>query len=193
MDAKTKEVIDNYFAKHEGNAVCIDMFRNIDYGDRAKQAYWTEHIEDISHTMKLEQNYEDGTLPKTITFTNFGLNEDDVTEEDINAVDEVCNAVLPYVDWDEHDFDGEVNQYWYGFVIVTNDYRVLEVTSTGEHDVLYRKTLGDLTKFGSANEEIEKQALKNIKSAVADIKATIKDVKSNDGKAALRKLLAKLQ
>ena len=39
MDAKLKKMIDDFFKKHEGNAICLEMFGNIDYGDRARECY----------------------------------------------------------------------------------------------------------------------------------------------------------
>ena len=191
MDAKLKKMIDDFFKKHEGNAICLEMFGNIDYGDRARECYWEEHVEEFCHEMKIEDHYGECKTDKMV-FANLGLSDDDVSSEMIGEVGNIAGYIFNILPWETSDFDGEVNQYWYGLVVVTNDYKVLRVTSTGEYDVLYRSTIGDLTKFGSADEEIEKRAIKSIKSSIGNIKAKFKEIKTEEGRAKVLELLDKL-
>ena len=192
MDAKLKKMIDDFFKKHEGNVICLEMFGNIDYGDRARECYWEEYIEDFSHEMPLEQTYGEKGLPKKIGFANLGVDNEDITSENVSEVGDIASAIYNILPWDVHDFDGEVNQYWYGLVIVTNDYKVLRVTTTGENDVLYRSTIGDLTKFGSVDEELEKRNIKSIKSSIGNIKSKFKELTTDEGKAKVKELIKKL-
>jgi len=191
MDAKLKKMIDDFFKKHEGNAICLEMFRNIDYGDRARECYWEERIEEFSHEMKVEDHYGECKMDKMV-FANLGLSNDDVPSEEVSEVVDIAEAVFNILPWDVHDFDGEVNQYWYGMVVVTNDYKVLRVTTTGEHDVLYRSTIGDLTKFGSVDEELEKRNIKSIKSSIGNIKSKFKELTTDEGKTKVKELIKKL-
>lgn len=190
MDLKLKKMIDDFFKKHEGNAICLEMYGNIDYGDRARQCYWEEHIEEFSHEMVFKDHYGENKMEQ-IVFANLGLSNDDVPEEEVSEVGDIASAVFNILPWETSDFDGEVNQYWYGLVVVTNDYKVLRVTTTGEYDVLYRSTIGDLTKFGSADEELEKRAIKSIKSSIGNIKAKLKEIKTEEGRAKAVELLKK--
>lgn len=191
MDAKLKKMIDDFFKKHEGNAICLEMYGNIDYGDRARECYWEEHIEEFSHEMTFKDNYGEVKMDK-IVFANLGLSDDDVSDEEVYEVGDIAKAVFNILPWETSDFDGEVNQYWYGLVIVTNDYKVMRVTSTGEYDVLYRSTIGDLTKFGSEDEELEKRAIKSIKSSIGNIKAKFKEIQTEEGRAKAIELIKKL-
>jgi hypothetical protein len=191
MDAKLKKMIDDFFKKHEGNAICLEMYGNIDYGDRARQCYWEEHIEEFSHEMTFKDNYGEYKMDK-IVFANLGLSDEDIPSSEVAEVGDIAGAVFNILPWETSDFDGEVNQYWYGLVVVTNDYKVLRVTSTGEYDVLYRSTIGDLTKFGSEDEELEKRAIKSIKSSIGNIKAKFKEIQTEEGKVKALQLLDKL-
>lgn len=191
MDAKLKKMIDDFFKKHDGNAICLEMFGNIDYGDRARECYWEEHIEDFSHEMKVEDHYGECKIDK-IVFANLGLSNDDIPEEEVYEVGDIASAVSNILPWETSDFDGEVNQYWYGLIVVTNDYKVMRVTSTGDYDVLYRSTIGDLTKFGSEDEELEKRAIKSIKSSIGNIKSKLKEIKTEEGRAKAIELIKKL-
>lgn len=188
MDAKLKKMIDDFFKKHEGNAICLEMFGNSDYGNRARQCYWEEHIEEFSHEMTFKDNYGEYKMDK-ISVANLGISDDDIPSDEVFEVDIIAKAVFNILPWETSDFDGEVNQYWYGLVVVTNDYKVMRVTSTGEYDVLYRSAIGDLTKFGSADEEIEKLAFKSIKSSIGNIKAKFKEIKTEEGRAKALELL----
>lgn len=78
-------------------------------------------------------------------------------------------------------------------MVVTNDYKVLRITSTGHCDALYRTTIGDLTKMGDQNEEAEKLALDDIKESVKEIKKKLKDVKSDKGKETVKKLIESIK
>ena len=192
MDVQLKKMIDDFFKKHEGNAICLEMYGNIDYGDRARECYWEEHIEEFWHELKLNQTYGNKELPEKLIFANLGLSNDDIPSSEVYEVGDIAASVANICDWETSDFDGEVNQYWYGLVVVTNDYKVLRVTSTGEHDALYRSTIGDLTKFGSIDEEVEKKALNSIKSAISTIKSKLKDIKTDANKAKAQELINKL-
>lgn len=192
MDAKLKKMIDDFFKKHEGNAICLEMFGNIDYGDRARECYWEERIEEFSHVMSLEQTYGEKGLPKKLIFANLGVDDEDITSENVSEVGDIAGAVYNILPWNVHDFDGEVNQYWYGLVIVTNDYKVLRVTSTGDCDALYRSTIGDLTKFGSEEQELEKRNIKSIQSSIGNIKSKFKELTTDEGKAKVKELIKKL-
>ena len=191
MDANLKKMIDDFFKKHEGNAICLEMYGNIDYGDRARECYWEEHIEEFCHEMKVEDHYGECKMDKMV-FANLGLSNDDVPSEEVSEVGDIAGAVFNILPWETSDFDGEVNQYWYGLVVVTNDYKVLRVTSTGDCDVLYRSTIGDLTKFGSEDEELEKRAIKSIKSSIGNIKAKFKEIQTEEGRAKAIELIKKL-
>jgi hypothetical protein len=191
MDAKLKKMIDDFFKKHEGNAICLEMFGNIDYGDRARECYWEERIEEFSHAMSLEQTYGEKELPKKLIFANLGVDDEDITSENVSEVGDIAGAVFNILPWDVHDFDGDVNQYWYGLVIVTSDYKVLRVTSAGD-DCIYRSTIGDLTKFGSEEQELEKRNIKSIKSSIGNIKSKFKELTSDEGKAKVKELIKKL-
>ena len=191
MDAKLKKMIDDFFKKHDGNAICLEMFGNIDYGDRARECYWEEHIEEFCHEMKVEDHYGECKMDKMI-FANLGLSNDDIPEEEVYEVGDIASAVSNILPWETSDFDGEVNQYWYGLVVVTNDYKVMRVTTTGDNDVLYRSTIGDLTKFGSEDEELEKRAIKSIKSSIGNIKSKLKEIKTEEGRAKAIELIKKL-
>lgn len=193
MDNKLKEKIDSIFKKHPGNAICLEMFQNIDYGDRARDAYWSEWIEEISNELELNNTYNIKGLPETISFANLGVSYDDLPNEDIEEIDQLAVDIGSIVNWDVHDFDGEVNQYWSGFVIVTNDYKVLRITSTGSGDALYRSTIADLSKLGSQEDEMEKNALAEIKESIKEIKENLKVVKSEKGKETVKKLIEKLK
>jgi hypothetical protein len=191
MDAKLKKMIDDFFKKNDGNAICLEMFGNIDYGDRARECYWEEHIEEFCHEMKVEDHYGECKMDKMV-FANLGLSNDDVPSEEVSEVGDIAGAVFNILPWETSDFDGEVNQYWYGLVVVTNDYKVMRVTSTGDCDVLYRSTIGDLTKFGSEDEELEKRAIKSIKSSIGNIKAKFKEIQTEEGRAKAIELIKKL-
>lgn len=191
MDAKLKKMIDDFFKKHEGNAICLEMFGNIDYGDRARECYWEERIEEFSHEMDLNQTYGDKGLPKKLIFANLGVDDEDITSENVYEVGDIAGAVANILPWDVHDFDGEVNQYWYGLVVVTNDYKVLRVTSAGD-DCIYRSTIGDLTKFGSEEQELEKRNIKSIQSSIGNIKSKFKELTTDEGKAKVKELIKKL-
>lgn len=192
MDAKLKKMIDDFFKKHEGNAICLEMYGNIDYGDRARECYWEEHIEEFSHSLKLEQTYGEKGLPEKLIFANLGVDNDDIPDEEVYEVGDIAAAVANILSWDVHDFDGEVNQFWYGLVVVTNDYKVLRVTSTGDCDVLYRSTIGDLTKFGDADAELENRNIKSIKSSIGNIKTKFNELTTDEGKAKVKELIKKL-
>ena len=191
MDAKLKKMIDDFFKKHEGNAICLEMYGNIDYGDRARECYWEEHIEEFCHEMKVEDHYGECKMDKMV-FANLGLSNEDIPSEEVSEVGDIAGAVFNILPWKTSDFDGEVNQYWYGLVVVTDDYKVLRVTSTGEYDVLYRSTIGDLTKFGSEDEELEKRAIKSIKSSIGNIKAKFKEIQTEEGRAKAIELIKNL-
>lgn len=190
MDSKLKKMIDDFFKKHEGNTICLVMYGNIDYGDRARKCYWEEHIEDFSHEMKIQDNYGECNLDKII-FANLGLSDDDIPSEEVYEVGKITEAVRKILPWETSDFDGEVNQYWYGLVVVTNDYKVMRITSAGS-DVIYRSTIGDLTKFGSEDEELEKRAITSIKSSIGNIKAKFKEIKTEEGRTKVLELIEKL-
>ena len=192
MDAKLKKMIDTFFKKHEGNAICLEMYGNIDYGDRARRCYWEEHIEEFCHELKLERTYTENGLPKTLIFANLGLSDDDIPSSEVREVRDIAESIADILSWETRDFDGEVNQFWYGLVVVTNDYKVLRVTSTGDNNVLYHSMIGDLTKFGSADEEVEKHALNSIKSAISTIKSKLKDIKTDANKEKAQELINKL-
>ena len=68
----------------------------------------------------------------------------------------------------------------------------MRVTTTGDNDVLYRSTIGDLTKFGSEDEELEKRAIKSIKSSIGNIKSKLKEIKTEEGRAKAIELIKKL-
>ena len=191
MDAKLKKMIDTFFKKHEGNAICLEMYGNIDYGDRARRCYWEEHIEEFCHELKFERTYGEKGLPKKLIFANLGVDDEDITSENVSEVGDIADAVADILPWDVHDFDGDVNQYWFGLVIVTSDYKVLRVTSAGD-DCIYRSTIGDLTKFGSADEELEKRNIKSIQSSIGNIKSKFKELTSDEGKAKVKELIQKL-
>jgi len=192
MDAKLKKMIDTFFKKHEGNAICLEMYGNIDYGDRARECDWEEHIEEFCHELKFERTHGEKGLPQKLIFANLGVDDDDITSENVSEVGDITASIANILDWETSDFDGEVNQFWYGLVIVTNDYKVLRVTSTGDNNVLYHSMIGDLTKFGSADEEVEKHALNSIKSAISTIKSKLKDIKTDANKAKAQELINKL-
>lgn len=187
MDSKLKNQIDNIFKKHPGNTICLELYGNIDYGDRAREEYWPEQIEEFSHELKLEQTYGEVQMNKII-FANLGVKDSDITDEDIEEIGNLCSDISKVLKWDTHDFDGEVNQYWSGLVVVTNDYKVLRITSTGHCDAIYRTTIGDLTKMGDQVEEAEKIALAEIKESIKGIKEKLKDVKTDKGKETIKKL-----
>lgn len=191
MDAKLKKMIDDFFKKHEGNAICLEMFGNIDYGDRARECYWEERIEEFSHVMSLNQTYGEKGLPQKLTFANLGVDDEDITSENVSEVGDIAGAVYNILPWDVHDFDGDVNQYWYGLVIVTSDYKVLRVTSAGD-DCIYRSTIGDLTEFGSEEQELEKRNIKSIQSSIGNIKSKFKELTTDAGKAKVKELIKKL-
>lgn len=191
MDVKLKKMIDDFFKKHEGNAICLEMFGNIDYGDRARECYWEERIEKFSHVMSLNQPYGEKGLPQKLTFANLGVDDEDITSENVSEVGDIAGAVYNILPWDVHDFDGDVNQYWYGLVIVTSDYKVLRVTSAGD-DCIYRSTIGDLTKFGSEEQELEKRNIKSIQSSIGNIKSKFKELTTDEGKAKVKELIKKL-
>lgn len=188
MDSKIKEQIDNIFKKHSGNTICLTLYGNIDYGDRAREEWWPERIEDFSNELKLEQTCGEVQMNK-IKFANLGVADSDITDEDIQEIGKLCMDISKIIEWDTHDFDGEVNQYWSGLVVVTNDYKVLRITTTGSCDALYRGTIGDLTKMGDQDEESEKIALTEIEESIKEIKVKLKDVKSDKGKATVKKLI----
>ena len=188
MDSKLKKQIDNIFKKHPGNTICLELYGNIDYGDRAREEYWPEQIEEFAHELKLEQTYGEVQMNKII-FANLGVADSDITDEDVQEIGNLCSDIAKVLKWDTHDFDGEVNQYWSGLVVVTNDYKVLRITSTGHCDALYRTTIGDLTKMGDQAEEAEKIALAEIKETVKEIKEKLKDVKTDKGKETAKKLI----
>lgn len=192
MDAKLKKLIDEYFVDHPGNTICLDMYGNIDYGDRARECYWEEYIEEFSHEMKLEQTYGEKGLPDKLIFANLGVNNEDISEEEVYRTGDIAAAISNILSWKTSDFDGEVNQYWYGLVVVTNNYKVLRITSTGDCDALYRSTIGDLTKFGSQEEEHEKNVIKSISSSISNIKSKLKELKTDEGKAKVQAMLDKL-
>lgn len=191
MDAKLKKMIDDFFKKHEGNAICLEMFGNIDYGDRARECYWEERIEEFSHVMSLQQTYGDKGLPKKLIFANLGVDDEDITSENVSEVGDIAGAVYNILPWDVHDFDGDVNQFWFGLVIVTSDYKVLRVTSAGD-DCIYRSTIGDLTEFGSEEQELEKRNIKSIQSSIGNIKSKFKELTTDEGKAKVKELIKKL-
>ena len=191
MDAKLKKMIDDFFKKHEGNAICLEMFGNIDYGDRARECYWEERIEEFSHVMSLNQTYGEKGLPQKLTFANLGVDDEDITSENVSEVGDIAGAVYNILPWDVHDFDGDVNQYWYGLVIVTSDYKVLRVTSAGD-DCIYRSTIGDLTEFGSEEQELEKRNIKSIQSSIGNIKSKFTELTTDAGKAKVKELIKKL-
>lgn len=192
MDSKIKKQIDNIFKKHPGNTICLDLYGNIDYGDRARVEWWPERIEEFSHELKLEQTYGEVQMDKLI-FANLGVDDSDITDEDIKEIGNLCSNIAKILKWDTHDFDGEVNQYWSGLVVVTNDYKVLRITTTGSCDALYRDTIGDLTKMGDQDEESEKIALAEITETVKEIKIKLKNVKSDKGKETLKNLIASIK
>ena len=192
MDSKIKNQIDNIFKKHPGNTICLELYGNIDYGDRAREEYWPEQIEEFSHELKLEQTYGEIKMNKII-LANLGVADSDITDEDIEEIGKLCGDIAKVLKWDTHDFDGEVNQYWYGLVVVTNDYKVLRITSTGHCDAIYRETIGDLTKMGDQAEEAEKIALTEIKETVKEIKVKLKDVKTDKGKETIKKLFESIK
>lgn len=187
MDSKLKNQIDNIFKKHPGNTICLTLYGNIDYGDRAREEWWPEQIEEFSHELKLEQTYGEITMNKII-FANLGVADSDITDDDIQEISKLCMNIAKIIKWNTHDFDGEVNQYWSGLVVVTNDYKVLRITSTGHCDAIYRETIGDLTKMGDQDEESEKIALAEIKESVSEIKVKLKNIKSDNGKETIKKL-----
>lgn len=188
MDSKIKEKIDNIFKKHPGNTICLDLYGNIDYGDRAQEEWWPERIEDFSNELKLEQTYGEIKMDKII-FANLGVEDLAITDEDIDEIGKLCWDISKVLKWETRDFDGEVNEYWYGLVVVTKDYKVLRITSTGHCDAIYRTIIGDLTKMGDQNEESEKIALADIKESVKEIKKMLKDVKSDKGKETVKKII----
>lgn len=188
MDSKIKEQIDNIFKKHPGNTICLKMYCNVDYGDRAQEEWWPEYIEEFSNELKLEQTYGEIKMKKII-FANLGVEDSDITKKDVKEIGNLCDDIAKVLKWETSDFDGEVNQYWYGLVVVTNDYKVLRITSTGDDDALYRSTIGDLSKMGDQDEELEKLALDDIKESVKEIKEKLKDVKSDKGKETVKKLI----
>ena len=192
MDSKLKNQIDNLFKKHPGNTICLTLYGNIDYGDRAREEYWPEQIEEFSHELKLEQTYGEIKMDK-IKFANLGVADADITDEDIEEIGNLCKDIAKVIKWDTHDFDGEVNEYWYGLVVVTNDYKVLRITSTGHCDAIYRTIIGDLTKMGDQVEEEEKIALAEINESIKEIKKKLKDVKSDKGKESVKKLIASIK
>ena len=192
MDSKIKEQIDNIFKKHPGNTICLMLYGNIDYGDRAQEEWWPERIEEFSNELTLEQTYGEIKMDKII-FANLGVEDSDITDEDISEIGNLCGDIAKVLKWETHDFDGEVNEYWYGLVVVTNDYKVLRLTSTGSCDALYRTTIGDLTKMGDQDEESEKIALADIKESVKEIKEKLKDVKSDKGKETVKKLIKSIK
>lgn len=192
MDSKIKNQIDNIFKKHPGNTICLTLYGNIDYGDRAREEWWPERIEDFSNELKLEQTYGEVQMNK-IKFANLGVADSDITDEDIQEIGKLCMDISKIIKWDTHDFDGEVNQYWSGLVVVTNDYKVLRITSTGHCDALYRGNIGDLTKMGDQDEESEKIALAEIEESIEGIKEKLKDVKSDKGKATVKKLIESIK
>lgn len=192
MDSKIKNQIDNIFKKHPGNTICLELYGNIDYGDRAREEYWPERIEEFSNELKFEQTYGEVQMDKLI-FANLGVKDSDITDEDIKEIGNLCSDIAKILKWDTHDFDGEVNQYWSGLVVVTNDYKVLRITSTGHCDAIYRTTIGDLTKMGDQDEESEKIALAEINETVKGIKKKLKDVKTDKGKETVKKLIASIK
>ena len=192
MDSKLKKQIDNIFKKHPGNTICLELYGNIDYGDRAREEYWPEQLEDFSHELKFEQTYGEVKMNKII-FANLGVKDSDITDEDIEEIGNLCSDIAKVLKWDTHDFDGEVNQYWSGLVVVTNDYKVLRISTTGHCDALYRTTIGDLSKMGDQGEEAEKIALAEIKESIKGIKEKLKDVKSDKGKESVKKLIASIK
>ena len=140
--------------------------------------------------MKIQDKYGECNLDKII-FANLGLSDDDITSEEVYEVGKITEAVHKILPWKTSDFDGEVNQYWYGLVVVTNDYKVMRITSAGS-DVIYRSTIGDLTKFGSEDEELEKQAITSIKSSIGNIKAKFKEIQTEEGRTKVLELIEKL-
>jgi len=191
MDARLKKQIDEIFEKLPGNMICLALYGNIDYGDRAREEYWIEHIDSISHELSLNLQYIDIKLDNTAIFANLGL--EDIADEDINKISKLANKIRSILPWDVHDFDGEVNEYWYGLVVVTKDYKVLRVNTTGSHNVLYRDMIGDLAKMDSEAKEKEKLAINFIENAANDIKSKFKDVKTAEGRTKVQNILAKLE
>ena len=192
MDSKLKNQIDNIFKKHPGNTICLTLYGNIDYGDRAREEWWPEQIEEFSHELKLEQTYGEIMMNKII-FANLGVKDSDITDDDIQEISKLCMDIAKIIKWNTHDFDGEVNQYWSGLVVVTNDYKVLRITSTGHCDAIYRTTIGDLTKMGDQDEESEKNALAEIKESISEIKVKLKNIKSDKGKETIKKLFENIK
>lgn len=59
-------------------------------------------------------------------------------------------------------------------------------------DCIYRSTIGDLTKFGSEEQELEKRNIKSIKSSIGNIKSKFKELTTDEGKAKVKELIQKL-
>jgi len=181
MDNKIKEQIDAIFAKHPGNMICLEMYGDQDYDGIATQREWDEWMERFDNEIELEQAPK-GFPIKKAAFANLGFDYDSFPADDIPIINDLSGLICSVLPWEMEDFNGEVNHYWYGLVVVTRDYKVLRVTSDGT-SLLYRSEIGDLSKMGSQEEEIEKLALASIKESVGNILSKFKSVVSDKGKS----------
>jgi hypothetical protein len=194
MDTQIKEKIDAIFAKRPGNMICLEMYGDQDYDGIATNRDWQDYISDISHEMKLEQAPKHFPIKNGI-LSNLGYEEGqegDLNRDDICEIDNLAGIIRDVLPWEMEDFNGEVNQYWKGMVVVTNDYKVLRVTTDGG-SMLYRSEIGDLSKMKSQEEEIEKLALIAIENAARTIEEKFKKVKSDEGKSKVFDITEKLQ
>lgn len=199
MDNKIKEKIDNIFKTYgtEGdNAICIDLYHDRDYGTVARQCDWEEYIGDFSYEQKISKAPEG--FPNPLKFVNLGLDQEeegyDTNKESkmITDIGELCFDINKMVDWEESDFNGDVNQFWFAMVIVTSDYKVVEVLSDYS-SAIYDHLMADISKMKSQEEEVEKLALDAITEAAKTIKENFKKVKSDEGKSKVFDITEKLQ
>jgi hypothetical protein len=193
MDIQIKERIDAVFAKHPGNMICLVMYGDHDYDGIASNRDWSDYISDISHEMELEQAPKDFPIKNGI-LANLGYDEGeegDLEHDDICEIDCLAGLIRSVLPWEMESFNSEVNQYWKGMVVVTNDYKVIRVTTDGS-SMLYRAAIGNLSKMGSRDEEVEKLALADIENAAKTIEGKFASVKSGDGKSKVFDIVEKL-
>ena len=192
MDTKLKEQIDTIFKTYgseESNMIAIDMYGDNDYDSIARSRCWDEYIGDFSNEQEISrQDLAPKGFYKNAVFVNLGLDTEaaDYDEEKerqmISDIQYLCATIAKMVEWEESDFNGDVNQYWFAFVCVTRDYKVVEITSDYTSAIFY-KVMADLTKMGSVDDEEEKLALASIQDSISSIMAEFKKVKSDKGKS----------
>ena len=192
MDNNLKEQIDNIFKTYgseESNMIAIDMYGDTDYDSIAQSRCWDDYIGDFSNRQEIDrQDRAPKGFYKDAIFVNLGLDTEasdydhEKEQQMINDIQYLCATIGKMVNWEESDFNGDVNQYWFAFVCVTRDYKVVEITSDYTSAIFY-KVMADLTQMGSVDDEEEKLALTSIQDSVSSIMTEFKKVKSDEGKS----------